>query len=169
MKISPKRVDWATFETMGAAGGHYRKGFNAKILEGATPQLHPYTQAEEGESLALKRMAKLTSFRAFRSKGLAKVFIGFIVNKRLGFKSSVTKLARKVVHGRKEKIKNWKKLRKKFSHQGIYLRKSTKYIKIPKRDIVAEYFNSIQGDIPKYVNNKFFAIYFSNRRPDLEK
>ena len=155
-KKSPARAKWAMSEALKMAGGHYRKDMRIFIESGGEnwSPLHPVSK--KGRS-PLFNLGKMVSFKYGKSKGVQRV--------RIGFLGKAAKLARRVGYGKRFRVTD--EIREYFIRRGFHLKKSTKMLTLPARSIIDPFWRKVANKIPKYVEDKFFAKFFSKERSKL--
>jgi len=172
---APARGRWAMAEALKATGGHMRKKVQAYIEkggEGWTP-LRPMTQKLKGsKATPLRRLARMVRFRYGRYRGDQRVQIGFLAPGKGGtarfrrqFGTTPEALARKHEKGKRRRVTQ--KMRRYFASIGYPIRKSTKYITLPARPMIDPVFRKNRREIPRYLERKFFKVFFSKKKPML--
>jgi len=162
-KKSPRRAEWALAEALKTVGGHLRKKIKAQIQSGkGWPPLSPSTikrkQKRSGRagSIAfrtkpLEIFGRMVSFRFSRSRKYRtiRVRVGFF-NTKGWFKKSMGVGAATIAR---------------LHETG---KKSPKYGQRPIRQMIGPVWRAERENIPRYVEKKFFQIFFSKRRPGLK-
>jgi len=158
---SPRRADWAMSEALKALGGHIRKEIIEQIDRAAGwPRLAEATikrkrtyggRGARTRGKPLQIFKRLVRFRYSRSRkyGTQRVRIG-IFNTKGWFKQyygvGAAVIARLHETGRM----------------------SAKYGKRPARPMIEPVWRRERSNIPRYVESKFFQVFFSKRRPGLK-
>ena len=173
----PKRTKWAMKETMAMTGGHIRKKVRTFIERGgaAWPPLAPTTRHLKGRRARspLQAMAQLVRFKAVGGKN-PRVRIGFFTATKRGnaawnrrergrfkafFGGTPAAMAKKHEYGKRYRITRSKRRQLLVSAiaTGMKpLKKSTKFITVPKRPMIGPVFRREKNDIPKYVARRFW-------------
>ncbi len=159
---SPKRAEWAMKEALSMAGGHVRKDFRQFVesqLSGMAP-LHPVTRAgRKAKKSPLYGLGKMISFKYGKSKGVQQVQIGWIGKGQPA-------LVKKLFYGKR--FRATPKIRALFHHRGVHLKKQTKTLEIPRRDVVGAFWRRKAKQIPVYVERRFFEKFFGKGKPGLK-
>ena len=161
-KRSPKRAEWAMKEALSMTGGHVRKDFKQFVesqMSGMTP-LHPVTKAgRKAKTSPLYGLGKMISFKYGKSKGVQQVRIGWLGKGQPA-------LVRKLFYGKR--FRATPKIRALFHHRGVHLKKGTKMLEIPKRDVIGAFWRRKARQIPAYVERRFFEKFFGKGNPGLK-
>jgi len=158
---SPRRAEWAMAEALKAAGGHLRKEIIEQIDAAAGwPGLSPET---------LERKRKYGG-RGARARGkplqIFKRLVRFRYSKSRKYKTQRVRVG----------IFNIKGWFKKYYGVGAAViarlheigRTSPKYGKRPARPMIEPVWQRERQNITRYVEKKFFRVFFSKRRPGLK-
>lgn len=180
IKTSPKRAEWSLKEALAMAGGHYRGVLKSNVMHGrfgGPAKIHPLTAAGQNRHRSpLYNMAKygLISFRVSSSKAIGglRLWIGFLSQKNrrinVGGGKKVTIPALAKIHEQGKRIRVTPQMRKMAAAKGLPLKKSTKFLQIPARPVIAPFWQKIKGQIPKYIERRFFQKFFSKENSRLK-
>lgn len=164
-KKSPARTRWASGESLKMCGGHYRKKLRAYI-EGGGENWAPLSETSKrikrdsgnSHTSPLYGLAQFVRFIYRKHKGAQSVHVGFM--------GKIARIARLAQYGGKRRVTD---SRRRFLHKkGIHLKKTTKFINVPRRLIVVPFLKKYGNGMPAYMEKKFFLKFFSKEKPGLK-
>ena len=155
LKESPRRANWALKESLKAAGYHLRKRVRRQIEQAAgwPPLSRKTIEKKQSENInsgrfrtdPLEIFSRLIGVKYGVSKGKQRVRVGFF-NTRSWFKNYYGVGAATIAS----------------LHEAG--RKSPKHGRRPLRPMIKPLLNYIQTRIPKYIERKFFKVFFRKRK-----
>jgi hypothetical protein len=174
MKKSPARALWSMREGLKMTGGHYRKVLKQDIQKGrigGPRHLDPWTTEGRSRKPPLYKLAQLVRFKVGKSAkaGGLRCWIGFLQSgkKVMGGKvMTIPKIAQ--MHQEGARIRVTPGMRKKAAMMGQPLKKTTRWIQLPKRPIIEPFWRRNKQRIPKYLEKMFFKKFFGKGNPGLE-
>jgi len=178
LKVSPQRAEWSLKEALKMTGGHYRKALQQDIRHGrigGDKTLNPITErGRDRRKPPLFNLGSMTRFRVSKSRkaGGLMLRVGFLnIGKLKVGTKSVVAVAK--IHEEGKRIRVTPKMRKFFAREkhenrgGAYLKKSTKFLTIPKRPIIEPFWRRYRNEIPRYLERRFFQKFFSKENARL--
>ncbi|MCK9326042.1 MAG: hypothetical protein M0P69_11180 [Bacteroidales bacterium] len=174
---SPQQANWAMKEASAMAGGHYKNWLRRWILSGGRGS---WPRLKKSEKSPLKALSNLAHFKVSRvQKTKFKIQIGFFWAKARGtskiayakrkarfrrsFNMSPAQLVRIHEYGRTQRVT--RSMRGALAAQGMPLKKSTKRLKTPKREMVGALWRQKKREIPNYIETRFFLKFFDKKNP----
>lgn len=182
----PKRAKWAMGEAVAMSGGHYRKKVRSFISSGGSgwkplSSLYLGSSKKRGatgpQSRPLFNLAQLVRFKVVKGQS-PRAQIGFFPQQQRGraawnkkerqrfkdfFGGTPAALAVKHEFGARYRVTSAK--RRMMAAMGMPLKRSTKYVTIPARPMIAPVWRQEEQGIPAYVGGAFWRKMTSGEGP----
>lgn len=158
----PNRTKWAVKEALSMLGGHLRKQIQTHVETGGSgwAPLSPMTlrqrKKEGGPTSPLYNLGKFARFKVQGGQSM-RMRVGFLSGYR--FSRYIKGIAKRMESGKTMRVTP--KVQRHLAGLGIPTRKSTKSLKVPARSMVGFIFRREQGNIGRYLQEKFWEKFYS--------
>ena len=176
IKNSPERAGWALKESFGKAGGHYRKRLKDAMTRGDFALTALSGMTTRGRTESRPPLAMLNRLIFFKVRKIKRTFqelsLGYMAGakglsgKIFWGKFTITQMAKMHEYGQRRRVTE--KMRDQFARMGYPLKETTKLVTIPPRPVIQLFWQRYKTEIPKYIEDAFFEIFFSSRNPRLK-